>query len=225
MELWEILVTAAAGLSAGQIGAWLQARRDQRVELQRQTAETERLRFQLTEAREQHERDRSQTDTHDWRERRLAAYQAASAAFHSMLSNATAVTRLSFRSAVDAAADRCHAAWRDLKEALDLCAIIGTNQTRSAALSFADVAETLDEAVRAFNNQVHSISAEPEDVEAFRSLENVHDLMLGLTVEHVNEDIEHLLTISGVVEGVLDEAHSHSETWHKAARAELGVPD
>jgi hypothetical protein len=227
VELWEILVTAAAGLSAGQVGAWLQARRDQRVELQRQAAETERLRLQLTESREQHERDRTQTDTHEWRERRLAAYQAASSAAQRMLENAGEVTESNDRASVSAAVERCDSACRELEQALDLCAIIGTSKTLTAALSFEIVANKLIRAVLAFETHVRRISIEREDgqAEVIRSLKAVQALMLGQTAEHVNEDIEQLLALDRAIGAARDEAFRRSETWHKAARAELGVPD
>jgi hypothetical protein len=229
VELWEILVTAAAGLSAGQIGAWLQARRDQRVELQRQAAETERLRLQLTEAREQHEGDRKQTDTHEWRERRLAAYQAVSSASQSLLHTATEVILSDAEPSLSAAVDRCQTARRELEQALDLCAIIGTNQTRSAAESFARGASNLAGAVLAFALQISLTSTAgrriDQPLEATRSLKVVQALRHGQTAEHVNEDIERLLTLNRAVDAALDTAYGHNETWHNAARAELGVPD
>ena len=58
-----------------------------------------------------------------------------------------------------------------------------------------------------------------------RSLKAVQVLRLGQTAEYVNEDIERLLTLNRAVEVALDEAFGHNETWHTAARAELGVPD
>jgi hypothetical protein len=229
VELWEILVTAAAGLSAGQIGAWLQARRDHRVELQRQAAETERLRLQLTEAGEQHERDRRQTDTHEWRERRLAAYQAASSASKSLLHSAREVILSDAEPSLSAAVDRCQTACRELEPALDLCAIIGTKQTLSAAESFAGGATGLAVAVLRFAAQISRISAAGRRIDqpakATRSLKAVQALRLGQTAEHVNEDIERILTLNRAVEVAWDEAFDHSEAWHKAARAELGVPD
>jgi hypothetical protein len=237
VELWAILVSAAAGLAAGQIGAWLQARRDQRVELQRQAAETERLRLQLTEGREQHERDRSLTDTHEWRERRLAAYQAVWSAFESML-HAAAEVKLSDDSPTrSAASDRFSSACRELYQALDLCGIIGTNRTRSAAQDFADMANKLNTAVMEFALGVSRISHALGQTELTQLLKVIRALPFGQPVEHMNEyiaqlatlyeneDIAHLVTVYEAVEVAQEEGYHQRETWLTAARAELGVPD
>jgi hypothetical protein len=167
---------------------------------------------------------------------RLTAYQAVSSASQSLLTNAVAVTRMGMHLAVSVAADRCHEAWRDLQKALDLCAIIGTSRTRFAALSFAVAAEALDDAVSAYDNQVDRIGAVPEDgpAQAIRALQAAHSVIWGNTAhseiwgntsKDVNEDIDQLVALNQAVGVALDGAESNAETWHKAARAELGVPD
>src|ERR1035437_6359688 len=47
MNLWAILLTATVGLAGGQIGAWLQGRRDTQAQMARERSEIERLRLQL----------------------------------------------------------------------------------------------------------------------------------------------------------------------------------
>jgi hypothetical protein len=145
-----------------------------------------------------------------------------------MLSNALAVTRMKAQPAVSAAADRCHEDCRELQDALDLCSIIGTDRTRSAALDFAIRVEELDRAVSEFDYHVHWISADSEDgqAEAIDSLEAVHALILGQTVGHVTEEIEQLVTLDKAVGVALDGVAAQNETWLRAARSEvLGVPE
>jgi len=227
MEVWEIIAAAAAGLTAGQIGAWLQARRDRRAELERQAAETERLRLQLAEAKEQHDRDRSQTDTIEWRERRLGAYQAASSAVQTMLGDAGKITDLGVASAVAGRADGCHAAVRSLQQALDLCVVIGTKETRHSALSLAIAAEELDSAVSAYDHHVQDIEADPRagPGELWRVVDEAIRLQRGRSVGAVDENVQRTVERAHAVGVALDEAYIRTEAWYSAARAELGVPD
>ena len=131
MDLWAILLTATVGLTGGQIGAWLQGRRDAQTQNARDRSEIERLRLQLAASREQRERELTQADTLDWRERRLAVYQKASSELEAFVKEADSVN-LGSLSQVEA-----------LSEALDVSAIIGTEATRMASMSLAIAAENL----------------------------------------------------------------------------------
>lgn len=131
MDLWAILLTATVGLTGGQIGAWLQGRRDAQTQNARDRSEIERLRLQLAASREQRERELTQVDTLDWRERRLAVYQKASSELEAFVKEADSVN-LGSLSQVEA-----------LSEALDASAIIGTEATRMASMSLAIAAENL----------------------------------------------------------------------------------
>jgi hypothetical protein len=131
MDLWAILLTATVGLTGGQIGAWLQGRRDAQTQNARDRSEIERLRLQLAASREQRERELTQADTLDWRERRLAVYQKASSELEAFVKEADSVN-LGSPSQVEA-----------LSEALDVSAIIGTEATRMASMSLAIAAENL----------------------------------------------------------------------------------
>jgi hypothetical protein len=131
MDLWAILLTATVGLTGGQIGAWLQGRRDAQTQNARDRSEIERLRLQPAASREQRERELTQADTLDWRERRLAVYQKASSELEAFVKEADSVN-LGSLSQVEA-----------LSEALDVSAIIGTEATRMASMSLAIAAENL----------------------------------------------------------------------------------
>jgi hypothetical protein len=78
MNLWAIFLTATVGLAGGQMGAWLQSRRDAQAQSARERSEIERLRLQIAAAQEQRERELRQADTLEWRERRLGVLQKAS---------------------------------------------------------------------------------------------------------------------------------------------------
>ncbi|GAA3077648.1 hypothetical protein JOF29_005167 [Kribbella aluminosa] len=87
MDPWAIIVTGGVGLAAGQVGAWLQGRRDAAADQRKQSAEIERLNLQLGDSREARAREREQRDLFEWRERRLDAYQRASAAYQAISKN------------------------------------------------------------------------------------------------------------------------------------------
>ena len=107
MDLWAILLTATVGLVGGQIGAWLQGRRDAQAQKAREESEIERLRLQLVASREQRERELTQTDTLEWRERRLAAYQKASSLLDAFLKETRSVTDLETATDISTIADLC----------------------------------------------------------------------------------------------------------------------
>jgi hypothetical protein len=159
VEWWQTLLVALATTVVTAVvtlvSAWLQHRRDVHAQQARETAETERLRLQLADAREQRQQDRAHADTLEWRERRLARYETASASARRLLGTvqkAQSVAqeaqthhgpipdtqlRLLGELLSDATDER-----RELLGALYRSDIIGTERTRAAAahLSVASVA-------------------------------------------------------------------------------------
>jgi hypothetical protein len=221
-----LLFTGALGLAAGQVGAWLQSRRDARAEQLRQQVETKRLQLQLADACDQRDRDRLHADTLEWRERRLATYLSASSAAHEMLNLAHGVSTFRLSLAVSATTDRCNSERRVLDEALDRCAVIGTNRTRIKAVDFAIASEELCRAISEFDLHLAGIHADPVEgpAEVWRLTTAAQQRRVS-SQSAEQDDVQRVADLALAVDQALDEVHSKSVTWHEAARQELGVPD
>jgi hypothetical protein len=142
VEWWQTLLVALAttvvGAVVSLVSAWLQHRRDARTQQAREGAESERLRLQLADAREQRQQDRAHADTMEWRERRLTTYEAASTVVHRFLRLADDVARdPAFFYPGDLPVDDAYEYLFDLERALSRCEVVGTEPTRTASLHLA----------------------------------------------------------------------------------------
>jgi hypothetical protein len=141
MDLWAILLTAIVGLAGGQIGAWLQGRRDAQAQNAREGSEIERLRLQLAASREQRERELKQADTLEWRERRLAVYLKASTDVDAFMNKTDSAPSCTTPADFSTLADLSSSLLQAMSQTLDVSANIGTEATRTAAVSLVEKAE------------------------------------------------------------------------------------
>ncbi|MEV6895656.1 hypothetical protein [Kribbella sp. NPDC051137] len=227
MNLWAILATAGVGLIAGQIGAWLQSRRDADADRRRQLAETERLRLQLADSREQQRQDRDYKDVLEWRERRLTVYQTASKAIHDLYQATYEFTLHAHPELVTLALGRIRKAAEILDAQLEQCAIIGTKDTRMAALKLQSTVEDLLYRASKYESHASAMSADPSrGSQLFAKIARDRRQRFGTSKPAPDEPeylaVDKLAKEFGEPDDWLIE---HCEDWRAVARAELGVPD
>ncbi|WP_432882553.1 hypothetical protein ACQPYH_39775 [Kribbella sp. CA-245084] len=228
MEIWAILVTGAVGLLAGQIGAWLQGRRDAAADRSRQGAEIERLNLQLADARESQARERLQRDTMEWRERRLDAYRTASSAYQVVLRNSAELTRLDDRLEIATAITRIRDAAKVLEAKLEECSIISTHGPREAAWKLVAKLEDVLHEIARYERLALKWAVEP--IKGGLMLEAIMLDRRGrwsASNESVPsradcDRVDKLIEEVRQAEQVFFEA---GESWRAAVRSELGVPN
>ena len=227
MDAWALIISATIGLAGGQIGAWLQGRRDRSTQLAGQRSELQQLKLQLEDARQRGHEERAHTDTLAWSERRLANYSAASAAIDAINSDSHGLPNLRMAIAISATADRIGKAKRDLEPALNLCSIIGTQPTRRAALDLAIALDELREAVLAFDLHTHEISIDPSrgDSELWRVATIARSVRRDRTHEENDPPLVQFIPLQKAVDLTSEKFLVKSLAWQDAVRKDLGVPD
>jgi hypothetical protein len=218
MDLWAILLTAIVGLAGGQIGAWLQGRRDAQAQNAREGSEIERLRLQLAASREQRERELKQADTLEWRERRLAVYLKASTDVDAFMNKTDSAPSCTTPTDFSTLADLSSSLLQAMSQTLDVSANIGTEATRTAAVSLVEAAWSLNYRISSFDKHVSGIGEDSPELlgEVLRAW---HSSVVPEAAEAVSlaED-RHAIDIE------IDVFWSAREAWHAASRAGLGVP-
>lgn len=222
MDLWAIVLTGAVGLAAGQVGAWLQGRRDASTDQRRQSAEIERLRLQLADSREQQATERAQSDLLEWRERRLNTYQVASAAYQTISKNTFGLLRKTDPIEVATAITRIRQAADALEDHLDNCALLSTNTTRDKASRLIDSMDSLLFSLERYERRMVEIVSASEDGQTVFAAIVESRWLRGTREPEMYRDTR---KFADAFENVDDKFAQAAEAWRGAVRVELGVPD
>ncbi|WP_406050015.1 hypothetical protein [Kribbella sp. NBC_00889] len=226
MDLWAVLVTGGVGLAAGQVGAWLQARRDAAADKRRQSGEIERLNLQLADSREQQATERAQRDLLEWRERRLAVFQVASTAYQAISKNTLRLTRTSDPVQVVTAITRIRDGSGVLEDHLDKSMLISTSETRDRAWELMTVLGSLMRATEKYERWVVEIVNDPNMGQAMLT-EIVADRLRRLgRIDEPSSTVEDA-EAAELAKRFERESYAFieiAEAWRDADRIELGVP-
>ncbi|WP_427887038.1 hypothetical protein ACQHIV_29265 [Kribbella sp. GL6] len=223
MDLWAIVVTGGVGLAAGQIGAWLQGRRDAAADRRRQSAEIERLNVQLEDGRKTQEIERRQKDLLEWRERRLSAYQLTSDSHEEILKPIRTLLRADELEVVEEAVNEIYRIADELEDQLNKCALISTNPTRDAASQLTLRLYALRIAVASYEKSVSELAEDSEmgkyTLATIRHRGRVFkEFRSNPAYSSMESFLESFTTAA-------EEFAEAAENWRGAAREELGVPD